>query len=596
MTRTNRWGEVMRSTFFGLTIGYRGLSAQQRALDVTSHNIANANTPGYTRQDVIMEASAPVKVLQGYVGTGVDITEFRRIREQFLDIQLRTENKALGEWETKSNILGKLEVIFNEPSESSLRSVMDEYWESWQNLSKNPESVAVRASVMQSGITMTDTFNHMSRQFVDLQEDINNGVQIKVDEINSIGRQIRDMNVQIVKAESDGSSANDLRDRRDLLVEQLSKIVEIGVTEDSMGAINVTLGGRALVARGVTTEIRFTDNESDHSLAKIEWLDPITSNPIGDVNIKGGELKGFLDMRDNTVPRLQSEIAELARRIVTEVNQLHRQGFAVDGSAGLDFFTKLDVNQPFSAANIRVNQEIIDDISKIAAALTSPALAGDGENALSLAQLKGKSAINPGIFAPPQAVKGTALTAPVVVEAGSNQLNLTLNGVTKTITLTPTVSPAGYALGDLATELQTQINDPANFGAGAVSVTIDASNQLVITNNLSGDYRGIYEISGTAASALGIASKYKATFDDYYRSSVAQLGVATLEAERMMDNQTLLTAQLQNKREAISGVSLDEEMTNMIKFQHAYSASARVINAMDEMLDLIVNRLGIVGR
>lgn len=586
----------MRSTFFGLTIGYRGLSAQQRALDVTGHNIANANTSGYTRQDVIMEASTPVKVLQGYVGTGVDITEFRRIRDQFLDIQLRTENKALGEWETKSNILGKLEVIFNEPSESSLRSVMDEYWESWQTLSKNPESVAVRASVMQSGITMADTFNHMSRQFVDLQEDINNGVQIKVDEINSIGRQIRDMNVQIIKAESDGSSANDLRDRRDLLVEQLSKIAEIGVTEDSMGAINVTLGGRALVARGVATEVRFTDNESDHSLAKIEWLDPITGNPIGDVNIKGGELKGYLDMRDNTVPRLQSEISELARRIVTEVNELHRQGFAVNGSAGLDFFTKLDDNQPFSAANIRVNQEIIDDTSKIAAALTSPALAGDGENALSLAQLKSKSAINPGIFDPPQAVKGTALTAPVVVEAGSNQLNITLNGVTKTITLTPTVSPAGYALGDLATELQTQINDPANFGAGAVSVTIDASNQLVITNNLTGDYRGIYEISGTAATTLGIASEYKATFDDYYRSSVAKLGVATLEAERMMDNQTLLTDQLQNKREAISGVSLDEEMTNMIKYQHAYSASARVINAMDEMLDLIVNRLGIVGR
>lgn len=583
----------MRSTFFGLSIGYSGLAAQQRALDVTSHNVANANTQGYTRQDVIMEPSAAVKVLEGYVGTGVQITEFRRIRDEFLDIQLRTENKVLGEWETKSDILGKLEVIFNEPSESSLRSVMDGYFESWQNLSKNPESVAVRASVMQSGITLADTFNHMSRQFVDLQEDINNGIEIKIDEINSIGRQIRDMNVQIIKAEADGATANDLRDRRDLLVEQLSKVVDIGVTEDSLGAINVSLGGRAMVARGVFTELRFTDNESDHSLAKIEWLDPLTSNPIGDVRIKGGELQGYLDMRDNMVPRLQSEISELARRVATEVNELHRQGFSTANTRGEDFFVKNDNSLPFSAANIRMNQDIIADTSKIAAAMDSSALSGDGENALFLAQLRSKASINSGLFDPPQTVTGTALVDPTTV--GFNQLIVTVDGTTKEVILTP----GSYTpLANLAAEIQGKLNapDPTGFGPGAVSVTVNASNQLVLTSNGTGPQAGIYEISGSAAGPLGLETTYKATFDDYYRSSVAQLGVATLEAERMMDNQTLLTEQLENKRQAISGVSLDEEMTNMIKFQHAYSASARVINAMDEMLDLIVNRLGIVGR
>jgi len=583
----------MRSTFFGLTIGYSGLAAQQRALDVTSHNIANANTPGFSRQSVIMEPAMPIKVLQGYVGTGVEITEFRRIRDEFLDIQLRTENKSLGEWETKSMILSNLEVIFNEPSEYSLRSVMDAFWEGWNLLSKNPESVAVRDSVIQGGITLVDTFNHIARQLADQQEDINKGISIKIDEVNSIARQIRDLNYQIVKAEADGSKANDLRDRRDHLVEQLAKIVDINVVENQVGAINVTIGGRSLVTGNYVTEIKFIANDEDPSASKIIWVDTISGSELGPVTIRSGQLKGYLDMRDDMVPKLQQQISELARRIATEVNELHRQGYVADGVHGGDFFVKLDNNKPFSAANIAVNQAIIDNNTLLAAAAESPVLKGDGENALRIFQLRSKAAINPGVFNPPQTVTGAALTAPITIDSSNNTLNITLNGTTKTITLTENTYGS---LTDIATELQNRINDPANFGAGAVSVSVDGFGQLVITNNLPGAYRGIYEISGSAATALGIATKYEATFDDYFRSTVAQLGVASQEAERMVENQNLLVAQLINRREEVSGVSLDEEMTNMIRFQHAYAAAARVITANDEMLDLIVNRLGLVGR
>lgn len=583
----------MRSTFFGLTIGYSGLAAQQRALDVTGHNIANANTEGYTRQSVIMEPALPVKILQGYVGTGVEITEFRRIRDEFLDIQIRTENKSLGEWETKSTLLGNLEVIINEPSEYSLRSVMDAYWEKWNLLSKNPESIAVRDSVIQGGITLVDTFNHISRQLADQQTDINKGISIKVDEINSFARQIRDLNKQIIKAEADGSKANDLRDRRDLLVEQLSKIVDINVAENNLGSINVTIGGRSLVSGAIVMEIRFIEDDHNPPASQMLWVDNISGSTLGPVSVRGGELKGYLDMRDNTVPKLQGQINELARRIATEVNELQRRGYVADGVHGGDFFSKIDDNQPFSAWNIKVNEDVISNNLLIAAASDTPVLEGDGANALLIFQLKSKPAINPGVFSPSQSVTGTALTTPTVdITPDTNTLNITLNGTTKVITLT-----AGtYSLDVLDDYLQSQINDPANFGPGAVSVVLDGSGQLVITNNLSGPNAGIYEISGSAADVLGIATKYEATFDDYYRSSVAQLGVLAQEAERMQENQSLLVSQLQNKKESISGVSLDEEMTNMIRYQHAYSAAARVINAMDEMLELVVNRLGLVGR
>lgn len=584
----------MRSTFFGLNIGYRGLQAQQRALDITSHNIANANTQGYTRQDVIMAASQPVKVLEGYVGTGVDIAEFRRIRDGFLDLQLRTENKSLGEWEVRSNILGNLEVIFNEPSEASLRSVMDQYWESWQDFSKNPESTAVRESVMQNGVTLADTFNHMDRQFADLQDDISQGISIKVDEINSVARQIRDLNEQIIKAESSGTKANDLRDRRDNLVDQLSKVVDIGVVEDSLGAYNVTIGGNSLVNRSYINEIRCVNNEYDPTASLIEWVDPLTGKSQGEVNIKGGVLKGYISMRDDLVPELRAEISDLARRIATEVNTLHRSGYYEDGQQGDDFFVRIDEGKPFGAGNIRVNDTIRNDTSKLAAAVATPVLDGDGANALAIAQLRNKLTINPGVFKPPLSVTGTALVEPITIPAESNQLVLTINGETKTIALT--ASPPDYSLSDLETELQTQLD--AAFGAGVVAVSLEGAgnNQLKITAVSGGDYQGVYDISGSAAQLLGIETEYKASFDDFYRSTVAQLGIYSMESERMLENQNLLVSQLENKKEAISGVSLDEEMTNMIRFQHAYTASARVINAMDEMLELIVNRLGIVGR
>lgn len=476
----------MRSTFFGLNIGYKGLSAQQRALDVTSHNIANANTEGYTRQDVIMQASRPIKTLQGYVGTGVNVIEFRRIREEFLDIQMRTENRALGEWETKANILSKLEVVFNEPSDTSMRSVLDEFWESWQVLSKNPESVAARTTVMQRGVTLANTFNHMDAQFCDLQVDINKGMGIKVNEINSIGRQLGDLNDQIVKAEAEGHKANDLRDRRDLLLEQLSKIIATDVVEDELGAINVTIGGKFLVARTTVSQMRFIDNPLNPTQATLEWYDTHTNLSQGKVRLNGGILKGYADMRDIVIPNYQDKVSLLASTIADEVNTLHRQGFALDASTNRDFFTVKDVLSGMSAKNIQVNQDIMDNINLIASANQSvpQVYQGDGSNALLIAQLKNKLTMNAGV----------------------------------------------------------------------------------------------------------------ASFDDFYRSTVGQLGVEGQEATQTAESRGYLMEQLINQRESVSGVSLDEEMTNMIKFQHAYSAAARVINVMDEMLDVIVNRLGMAGR
>jgi len=475
----------MRSTFFGLEIGRKALQTQQRALDVTGHNIANANTPGFSRQQAVMATTNPFALPSfnrpigaGQIGTGVMVQEIRRLRDDFIDLQVRQEVNRTGEWEAKQNALQKLEVILNEPSDSGLRTVLDQFWEAWQELSKKPELEAVRSLVRQRGIAVAETFNHLDSQLTDLAEDLDASIRIKVDEINNIASQIATLNDQIVRVEVQGDHANDLRDKRDLLVDELSKIVQVTVKEDQYGSLTVSIGGRALVSGSKNFEITAVNNALNFGYADIQWLADGSS-----VLIKSGSMKGMLDTRDTTVPDYRSQLDAMAQAFANAVNAEHAAGFGLDGINGRYFFDPDPTDLPTvpDAGNITIHPDILASLDHIAAGSVAGA-AGDGSNALDIAGLK---------------------------------------------------------------------------------------HQLLM---------------GTS------------TIDDYYRGMIAQLGVQSQEATRMVDNQNLLVAQLENRRQEVSGVSLDEEMTNMIKFQHAYNAAARTVTAMDEMLDVIINRLGLTGR
>ena len=209
------------SNFFSLEIGKRSVLMHQTALSVTGHNIANDNTPGYTRQvpDIVTTPPwhSPALVQSGkagQLGTGVDIAAINRIRDEFVDSQIRHENKAEGYWDAMQNTLAKIEVILNEPTKDGLRGVMDMFWESWQDLSLHPESEAVRAVVVQRGMSLAEAFNHTHRQLVELREDVNAQVKVKVDEVNSIAMQIADLNQQILAVTISGKRPNDLLDKR----------------------------------------------------------------------------------------------------------------------------------------------------------------------------------------------------------------------------------------------------------------------------------------------------------------------------------------------------------------------------------------------
>lgn len=233
------------STFFGLETAKRALTAQQNALYTVGQNVANANTDGYTRQRVNLQASDPYPAasmnrpaIAGQLGTGVEAGEVQRIRDKYLDVQYRENNSAAGYWSAKSGALSKMEAVMDETgTKSSLSNTMEAFWESLQDLSTNPEDVSARSVVLERGQTLTDTFHYLNSTLSQYKTDVGSEISVAVNDINSTLKQISDLNKQIAELEPNGYLPNDLYDKRDSLVDKLSSYLNVTVEVQKSGEI-----------------------------------------------------------------------------------------------------------------------------------------------------------------------------------------------------------------------------------------------------------------------------------------------------------------------------------------------------------------------
>lgn len=464
----------MPSAFFGLDVALRALRAQQKAVDVTSHNIANANTPGYSRQVASMTTTSPYTVpamgrdpSAGQLGTGVVVASVSRARDSFVDYQLRNELSAQGQWEAARDSLKQVEAIFNEPSTSGLNTLLGRFWQSWQELANSPTDAAVRANLIEQANALATAITYNYQQMRQLQQDLDRQIGLTVEEINTIAARLATLNAQVAQVELTGQRANDLADQRDLLLDQLTKLTRVTTAVSPNGMVQVFLGNRLLVD-GTTAHSLRVAPVGPGSFYEVQWAN-------GDpTSVSGGKLKGLLDQRDVALPQFMADLDGLAADLIDAVNGVHSAGFGLDdpgpASPGRSFFSGS------GAADIAVAVEVATDPRKIAAA-AQPNAPGDGSQALALAE----------------ALKTSGL-------------------------------------------------------------------------------------------------------DGKYQSLVAKLGVQVRAAAETVDNQNVLVRHLRRRREALSGVSLDEETVNMLKYQQAYEAAARVITAVDQMLDTLINRTGVVGR
>lgn len=553
----------MSSSFLGLNISLSGLFANQRALGVTSHNIANANTEGYSRQRMDMTQYRPDKIFGlGTLGVGVDVTAVKQIRDLYTDYKLRDETATLGEWTARADTLSQIEGIFNEPSDSSITKLMEEFYSAIQELSKNPENLTARTLVRQNTIALSDGVNRMSKSLKDLQRDLNFEFNNAVDDINRIANEIVGMNKIIYESELGGNGKNnDVRDQRNVLLDQLSEFVEIDYHEDSEERFHLSVGGHLLVSHFRADSLEVTKrlpenklNENDNDdLYEVKWAD---GNKL---TTGAGRLKGLKDMRDNLdgdlkgIPYYVNQLDDFVDTFSAEFNRIHQEGYGLDGSTGVAFFT----------------------INGMSTAEFESYLRTEG--------------FNDG--------------------AGVDVTSAVMNGVTDDMTYDERVDKINSNIENVIS-FNEAYKDKAIRLVGDQYLVVDKikSNELSISSDLSdlnklASAAEVNEKPGDGRNMLNLLNTRhnQKMYDwgapeDFVKSLVSNLGVDSNQSQNVVKNQKLLVNNFTIRKESISGVSLDEEMTNMIKFQNAYNANARMTNVFDEMLDLLVNRLGTVGR
>jgi flagellar hook-associated protein 1 FlgK len=581
------------SPFFGLNIASTALRTQQILLDIANQNIANANTPGYSRQSAAVDPTLayPFPALNasgqpGQLGTGVQVSSITRARDTFADTQIRGQFSEQGRWDSRSAALQQVEAAINEPSTNGLSSQLSKYWQSWQTLANSPSDASVRAVVIQQGQALAQAFNTTSQQLGQQQRDLDSHIGLTVTNINTYAQQIAAINVQIAQVEAGGMHANDLRDQRDLLVDKLSQLARVSTSEASNGEISVYINGHQLVDRNVVHQL--VANASPGPFTTVTWQDDATTL---NTTTAGGQLQGLTESRDVDVQNQINQVNQLASRVIQSVNSVHTSGVGLDGKGGQVFFDGTDaktiaVDPALTAANgtdhIAAARMYADPTS--AAGYSSAT--GDNTNALAMAnlqqgvgQLTTTSAVKPGTtYTGPPAV--TVLGADASQAALNSTIGITVAGSTVTFN-----SGSSSTSGSVTVGVDASGNQLVTVDAGALGVrlTLSAPAGASLSSVLA-------NLNGQSVSTQSAPT----TVGQQYQRAVAALGVASSTAQSSSSNQLVLVNQLTTQRQNTSGVSLDEEATHLIQYQRAYEAAARVISVTDSMLDTLINHTGVV--
>lgn len=465
----------MGTLFGSFYIGLRSLSASQMGLSVTGNNIANVNTPGYSRQRTILEEALSIRTAAGAIGTGVDVQRILAIRDRFVEFRLIEQGPQQGRQESLAGALSSVEALFNESVNPGIQSALSAFFNSYSALASNPESLANRNDVLTKAQQLTALFRSRSSSLVEMQLSNDRAVTATVDDINTLTAQIAALNQQVAQMESSTiPSANDLRDQRDELIRQLSKLVNIQTTETENGTTTVSAGsGRLLVAGNQSYDLDAVAQPPNGYRDIFSQGTNITSE------ITGGTLAGYIEARDTYIPSYQNQLDTLAAQITTDVNALHVTGFGLNNLTGFNFFVPWAGPVDGAAAAFDVDPAIVADVNRIAT--------------------------------------GSAANQP-----GNN-------------------------------DIATQISD------------------LTSALNLSG---------GTA------------TYSNYYSSLVYNVGNDSSLASDSLTVETAVLAQLQNQRDSVSGVSLDEEAAAMIQFQRQYQASAQFLKVIDDLTGFVIETFG----
>ena len=629
----------MTSTFMGLEIGKRGVQAHQTALNTVGHNLNNLNTPGYSRQRVEFTAFQPIFMpalnraeTPGQVGQGVIVERIERVRDQLLDRRIISLASGEGYWETRDKYIDDMEKLYNEVSFNSIRSKMDTFWAGWQEIAKHPADNEHRIGVIHRGKTLLDGINAHFQGLTMIQEKANTEIEINVARVNELSRQIAALNGDIQRIKGQGDNPNDLMDRRDFLVDELSKIIDITVSQQDPDEFMVHTSGHVLIQGQNGRQFELRKDVDAESFAHVYWSD--TQNHI---LFTKGTLGALFEIRDVTVHKEKQNLNNMTMNFVDLVNEIHREAYGMNGRTGLDFFSEYpfvtNVNGNYDRSGngffdstyiYRINgqnalepqaqiglegmitlsasdrlvqvpyyptdtvSDVINRINNSGAEVVAR-LNKDG-----FIQLKGTPAdliegqrVHPDFVIRHVEDSGHFLAgyAGLLLESGPQgafswdraDAVTSLRGGAENYAVSPIANPAGWIHINPIIE-----RDPSSIGAG-----------------FGENGREANPGNGDAAAAIAsirnnqvMIGQYK-TFDDYFAGTVGHIGYLGEESARALYTEKEVMMYLKQLRESISGVSLDEELANMIRFQKGYEAAARYITTVNSMLDTLINRMGV---
>lgn len=511
-----------------------GLSASQRGLQVTSHNITNANTPGYIRQQLLQHDSPYANIGKSgqslQVGIGVTMTEIRQIRDEFADRRYRTENSVLSFYATKKETIYEVETIFGEPHGEALSNTINEFWSQTQKLATNPSGIEERMAFIQSAFVFIEQTNHIASQLIEYQNNLNTQVKDTIQSVNRLTKRVQELNESIAYYEISGDRANDLRDQRNLFIDELSSIMDIQYREEGDGRVILSSEGIVMLDKQFRIEMGMAQTAPGSPFVKPVWKHSQTdvynmSQAATSLNgTDNGKLRSLLMMRGN---------------------------FPADSSTSWD--------------EIAINKKISADSSG---------------NAYFIPNIQKKF----DIFV--------------------TELAKTINNVFNPATDKP--YGQGIAKDVQGTELFVVGNNGATLKAGNIiinPVLLQDGGYNYLPTSLSGDESDTRVVEELLAQwntqkdwfdDPEASSPHKKTtaFRSFYSELIAELGAEGKEATGRTEEKTILILDIDNNRQTMGGVSTDEEMTSLMKYQYSYNAAARMITVLDGMMDTIINRMG----
>ncbi|MBC8062826.1 MAG: flagellar hook-associated protein FlgK [Clostridiaceae bacterium] len=643
----------MSGLFSIFSVGVRGMTAQQTALSVTSHNIANANTEGYTRQRALIQATKSFDgtglanaVSAGQLGSGSEVTTIQRVRDSFLDYQVRNETSTQGQFSSRDTTLSEIEGIFNEPSDSGISSLLGKFFDSWQELSKQPQSSNSRTVVAQQSVALANELNQTYTQLQNIKNNINSVVSNSVFDTNNILNQIDKLNKQIIIVKVSNQEPNDLMDKRDILLDTLSYKFGINIEKknfygeavtpvvemDSTNPTNVNDPLNNLPAN--PNLITSKDNSEARRFSYIGAVDNIkdaSGNPTtqykityyknGDMITDENKVQINVDLGSNAATPAEID-QRLEKLLQNRVIWADKTGVAING----DGSKSLDGTQPlYNFSDLKLFQPATGEFKGYSSVLNDTNMYIDQINKIAKVLAFCVNGLQSGI----KDVSGTTTTA--TDPPNNDFMPFFVNSdVADGLYNSSSIIPTG------ATGLDLVLASEKNINAGNLSVNKEIINDVMkiktktnddkfaytSSNNIDGDKDNarVLAIAGLRnnlinVTKVGITINSRADFfdplqggntltgtnfqnnvegmsiDSYFKDIVDKLGIQEQEAQRMVKNQQNLLDSFSQSRQSVSGVSLDEEMANMVQYQHCYQANAKIIQTVDQLLEVVINGL-----